>query len=881
MIAPQPGSPMAGQWGSITTAANGWRVVFALCLVLCIVRTSMADPPKVYDIDLPAEGVADALNGLSAQTGAPVVFPYDLVKNRRTSPVAGRFTLLGALDALLKDTGLSGGLSDKGVLTVSLAKSAALKSGETLVTHNDNQQNTNKKRAARPAGIAAFFASIAAGFSSAPHAADDSSSDQTMANVVVTAQKRVERLQDVPVPVTVLNAEALADTNQVLLTDYVSHVPGLEISPSYGGAQSLSIRGITAGIDPNPAVGIMIDGVPYGAAAGAIELTPPPDIDPGDLARIEVLRGPQGTLYGADSLGGLINFVTTDPSTGRYSARVEAGTDGVYNGSGLGYNFRASANIPLADTFAIRVSGFDRHEPGYIDNVETGQKGVNASETKGGRISGLWTPSDTASLKLNALYQDTRYNGVSDVDTENQYTGLPLTGLQQSYLRGTGESDRIIQAYSGTFKVKLGDIDLTSLTGYNVMSFHDDHDFSNLFGGLSGSFFPGFTGAPTFDQTVDKKITEELRLSGSLWHAVDWQVGGFYTHEHDAPILVSLDAADPTTGQIGGIVLGLDIPQTYTEYAAFADLTYHITDRFDVQVGGRESKYDLSNPQTDSGALYGPTPVVAPVQKADANAFTYLLTPRFKISPDLMVYARLASGYRPGGSNCAGVCTGIEAGAPATYGPDKTYDYDLGIKADFLDHLLSIDGSLYYIDWKHIQISFTLPPPSGFLFEGNGNNAKSEGVELSVEARPTSGLTLSGWVSYDDAVLTQPFPAISTLLGAAGDRLPNSARFSGNLSLQQDVPISASLTGFARAQISYVGERLGLFTADGERQTFPAYAKLDLRAGMHYDSWTASVYVNNVADKRGLISGGIGTSIPFSYYVIQPRTVGLSVAKTF
>jgi len=874
MIARHLSSPLVGRRGTIVATLVGCCVWVALCLLLGNVTMAHSEDARMYDIQLPSQSVADALNGLSEQTGAPIVFPSDLVRNCTSNAVFGRYTLLGALEALLKGTGLSGGLADQGVLTI-FAAPPADNLGETTVPNNAklNEQN-NVNRSSR---AAAWFAALAA---AGGVSAQEASTTPTLEEVVVSAQKRGdERLQDVPVPVTVLNADQLAENGQVLLRDYYSSVPGLNILPSIEGGQALSIRGITAGNDPNPVVGIMIDGVPYGAAAGALANTSPPDIDPGDLARLEVLRGPQGTLYGADSMGGLINFVTTQPSVAQYSGRIDGGVSSVHNGSVLGYKFRGSANIPLGDTLAIRVSGFAGRDPGYIDNPVLNLHGVNNSQSKGARIAALWTPSNTVSLKLSGLYQDLRFSGISDVDTVDPYTGLPLYGLQQSYVRGTGGSTRISQAYSAIFHASLGAIELESVTGYNTMHFHDDEDYTYLFGGLSQTFFPPATAAPFFDDELEKKFSEELRLSGTLWKRVDWLIGGFYTHEHD-PILVSSQAADYNTGTLVGVNLTLDFPESYNEYAAFGDLTFHFTDQFDVQIGARESRVEQTINTIDSGALFGPTPVVVPTQSSQHNAFTYLLTPRWKISPDLMVYARLASGFRPGGSNCGGAtCTGPGAGAPPTFSPDKTYNYELGIKSDFFEHLLSIDGSIYYIDWKKIQIS--LDTAANFNYQDNGNSAKSEGVELSFQSKPLSGLTIGGWVTYDNAVLTQDFPSNSTVMGNAGNRLPNSARFSGNLSIEDSFPVSGELSGYAGVQVSYVGDRLGVFTGNGQRQTFPSYAKTDVRVGMRYGSWNAKVYVNNLADERGLLNGGVGYFLPFARLYIQPRTVGLNVSRSF
>jgi iron complex outermembrane recepter protein len=856
---------MAGLRESILTTSTAWRAALALCLALCIVGTSAAETQKVYDLDLRAQSVADALNGLSAQTGAPVVFPYDLVKDRKANPVIGRYTLQAALNALLEGTGLSGGLSDKGVLTVSPENPGTAKRGETRVTH-EKEQNTNKTTGARPAGMATFFASMAAFSASAQEVGID---QNKIEDVVITAQKREERLQDVPVPVTALNADQLADSNQVLLRDYYTSVPAFTVSPNYAGQQMLSIRGITTGGFTNPTVGVLIDDVPYGTST-FFSGNQVPDIDPGDLARVEVLRGPQGTLYGSNSMGGLLKFVTVDPSTTVYSGRLEAGTDYVHNGAEPGYNLRGSVNVPITDTLAIRASGFTREDPGYIDNPVMNENGVNEMYATGGRVSALWRPSEVFSLKLNALYEHSIMDGSSDVDIQPG-----LGDLQQNYIHGIGGYDRTVQAYSAILKARFGGVDLTSVTGYGINKFTASLDFTSVFGPAVEKAF-GAGGAAYLDFNDVSKFSQELRLTGSLWQSFDWLVGAFFTHEN-SPEFYQFPGVVPATGEILGQYWDATSHNTFQEYAGFADLTYHFTDQFDVQVGGRESRITVAQLENvSSGPFVGPVPSITPEVASTADTFTYLVTPRFKLSPDLMLYARLASGYRPGGPQLTAV---IAQGAPPAYNPDKTKNYEIGLKGDFFDHTLTVDGSVYYIDWKQIQIQ--LETPEGFAYDANGGAAKSEGTELTVESRPLTGLAIAAWVAYDDAVLTEAFPAGSTAYGVPGNRLPNSTRWSGNLSVQQDFPLPNGATGFVGATASYVGDRLSVFQSTDLRQRFPSYTKTDLRAGLRYDAWTFNLYANNVADVRGVLNGGIGFDPPFAFDYIQPRTIGVSLVRLF
>jgi outer membrane receptor protein involved in Fe transport len=269
-----------------------------------------------------------------------------------------------------------------------------------------------------------------------------------------------------------------------------------------------------------------------------------------------------------------------------------------------------------------------------------------------------------------------------------------------------------------------------------------------------------------------------------------------------------------------------------------------------------------------------------------ANVFTYLLTPQLKLSPDVMVYARLASGYRPGGTNCAqSGCTGTEVGATVNYSPDKTDNYELGLKGDFLDHALSLDASAFYIDWTDMQVGAVTANHGGYT--SNAGRARSQGLELSAESRPLPGLELSGWIVWNDAHIVS-FPSNSTVAAALGDRLPNSSRFSSNLSIDQDFPLSSTVRGFVGGSLAYIGQRAGAFPTvppSGPaplQGVNPAYAKVDLRAGIEHESWRVNLSALNVADRRGeLTGGGPGAIPPDAIYFIQPRTIWLSVVKTF
>jgi iron complex outermembrane recepter protein len=744
-------------------------------------------------------------------------------------------------------------------------------------------------------GMSALTIANSAKAADAPSGGSSSTTPSSeLEEVIVTAQKREERLQDVPIPVSVVDTKSLTANNLVKLTDFYSEVPGLSIAPSTMSSQTIAIRGITTGAvgsgPPNPApiVAVTVDGVPFGGSGGGDQLVP--DFDPGDLARVEVLRGPQGTLYGASSVGGLVNFVTIDPSPAGVSGRLEAGGNSVQNGSEAGYTFRGAVNVPLSSDLAVRASAFTRQDPGYIDDPPLGLKGVNEDRASGGRLAALWQPSETFTLKLSALYQKITGHNTSD-ETPNppSFFGVPqLADLQQFYIRAvnTYGYDRTAQAYSLKLDWKIGAADLVALTGYNRYAVDDSFDLSLALHSFSEPVF-GTPGNQIVNTIGLDRLTQEIRLSGPLGQKFDGLLGVFYSHEDDYWKWQYL-ASDPLTGaQLGdwGTYNPYNAAILYNEFAAFGDLTYHITDQFDLQIGGRESWLkNTVDPATATGllatAIYGaPTsPYTFPGTTLNENNFTYLLTPRFKISPDFMLYARLASGYRPGGVNI-----GI-LHVPQEYSADKSKDYEIGAKAEFLDHTLSVDGSVYYIDWTNIQLPL-IYPVNGSTYVGNAAGAKSQGVELSIQSRPVNDLTITAWITYIDAVLTQTVPGAGVageIYGFDGDRLPNTPHWSGNLSLDYSFPLGSELRGFVGGAVSYVGDRLDAFSsASPQRQDLPAYTKLDLHAGAIFNSWKVNFYVNNVANERGLISGGIGNQLPYSFYYIQPRTIGGSIEKTF
>lgn len=711
----------------------------------------------------------------------------------------------------------------------------------------------------------------------------------TIEQIIVTAQKRDERAIDVPVAISAVSADALTEQNIVQMSDYYSRVPGLQFAGDE--TYALSLRGVTTGGGTNPTLAILVDEIPFGSTTFlGLGNSRFPDFDPSILERIEVLRGPQGTLYGASSLGGLIKYVTRKPDTNRFYGRVEGGWNTVEDGD-TGWMGRGSLNIPLAsDRAAILLSGFTREDPPYTDNVRVGNeaKDVNEARTSGGFASLLFKPLDTLSFTLTGLYQERDAKFASGIQVEadpltQAPTYVPTFGKHAVSLADTSDVGEQ-QFYSGRIEWDAGPVQVTSLTSWGRSEGTNFNDLTAIFGFLTNFYgAPAGAGVRIEDASDTDKFVQELRIGGSA-SRFDWRTGLFYTKEEGtvAQTLKMFGSATATPYSGSGII-------EYEEYAAFGDVTVHITDQWDIQLGMRYARNDQSY-QSISAVdapvvpVFGPPGATTPVE-SDDSTITWAFSPTYRFNPDLMAYFRVATGYRPGGPN-------TEVGnIPRTYDSDSVINYELGLKGYLSGLGVSFDVALFQIDWKDIQLQNT-DSATQFLYFDNGEDARSRGIEASASWRPVDGLTLEANGTLLDAELTAALPAIAGsdyLVGASGDRLPASAKFTSNLSAQYDFPLAATIDAFVGANWSYIGERKSTFMnsaafAQGaQRFDWPSYSVVDLRTGLRIDeAWSVNLYARNVLDEDGVIVADNrgGTNVPLVTF-LQPRTYGLSVSWDF
>ncbi len=691
----------------------------------------------------------------------------------------------------------------------------------------------------------------------------------TVETVIVTAQKRDESDRDVPMSISVLGGEQLLRTGSTRFEDYIGKVPGLTLVSTNPGSNQIVARGISIGVSAfTSGVATYVDETPYTTEGPfANGGTAAPNLDTFDLQRIEVLRGPQGTLYGANALGGLMKYVTNAPDPSGFAGQVQAGVSTVEHG-GTGYDLHGMVNVPLSDDAALRVVGYSNEYPGFIDDPHRGKKDINDVKISGVRASFLYAPSEDLSIRLSAIYQTLRFG---DFSAEDVFPGtlLPVFGdlTQEREIPQHGGTDNEI--YNATIRWNAGFADVLSTTSYMRVSPTYNYDFSAYYGG----YLTGVKGSP-YGAALDFKepvhgITQEIRLSSHDSGPLEWLVGGYYTDE-TSDEYEGIVPVDLSNGQIQyhdiTSVGAFYITSTYKEYAGFANLDYHITPTFDVAVGGRYSQNDQTYHQVNDGPLVGTADFIT---VSSEDVFTYSGDVRWHVAPNTMLYTRVASGFVPGGPN--DVIPGSTL--PPIYDSSSTLNYEVGVKSNLFDNRLSIDVDVFDVEWQNIQLIAQV----GMLYGAvNGGTARSQGAEWAVGYVPLDGLTLNFSGAYTDARLTESTPA--SVGGHAGDRLPYSAFWTTAVSANYERPVFEEYLGFVNANWRFSGSRGGEFST-GTRQHLSSYNIFDLRAGIENERWTLALYVKNLSDQRAMTA--VQTYSYLTATLNTPRTVGASLTANF
>jgi iron complex outermembrane recepter protein len=730
----------------------------------------------------------------------------------------------------------------------------------------------------------ALVAAIAPFLSQQSRAADVAQpSDDSLATIVVTAEKKEEKLKDVPMSITALGGGSLDNLQYRSFSDYAAMVPGLSLVSSQPGYTNLTLRGQNAG-GVGSTVAVYLDESPFGSSSALLNGSIlSGDFDTWDLQRVEVLRGPQGTLYGANSEGGLLKFVTAPPVLGTFSGAAEVTGESVDHG-GNGGDVRAVVNLPLGDKLALRVGGFTQDVAGFIDDLTRDKIAENDGHKYGGRVSLLAEPIDSLTIRLTASSQESRYNGVPQEDI-NPVTLEPAAGdlVQQRFINQPSTFQ--YKNYNATINWDAGPFSILSTTSYGILNSDAITDDTNA------QLAPGFTlealltgaGVPNTggyeDNLVDlKKFTQEVRVSSPTTNFFEWQVGAYFTRE-EGNLFQHLNAIALPTGTPISALPSLEIvtlDSIYKETSGFGNVTVHILPQFDVQAGGRFSKNEQVASEGLSGLLVGPAQAFS--TPSSGHVWTYSVAPRWHIDADNMLYFRWATGYRPGGPNALPPVAPPDV--PREYGADKTNNLELGIKSSLLNNQLSIDAALFHVDWTNIQL---LEIVDNTGINGNGGKAKSQGFEWTVGYIPVHGLTVNWTGAYTDAKLTTDAPAVN---GVTGDPLPYAPKWGTSLDGEYTAAAFADYKYFVGGTWSYVGARSTDFGSDPTETLqvrLPSYNSYGARVGVNNNRYRVTLYAKNLSDSRGITSyaSSGAPGLNGGAAIIQPRTVGVTLSAQF
>lgn len=816
------------------------KTLLRTCVAVTTLTWAAAAIAQTRTFDVPSDVATNSIPEFARQAGIQIVAPADSLEGVRTPAIKGTIDLHAALAELLKGT-------------------------DVQVASDDGQVITLKAPSKKT--------SVAGDPPADPPADIEGSAIET---VTVTAEKKSEKALNVPMGLTALSGEALQRSQSYRLEDYAGKVPGLTFLDNGQNGSELVIRGMSVGVLPiNSPVATYIDETPYttaGAFAGSFFIAP--NLDTFDMQRIEVLRGPQGTLYGANALAGLLKYVTNAPDPSGFSAEAEAGASSVAHGAN-GFDLHAMVNVPLADDAALRVVGYDNYYPGFINDPSRGLKGINGSHFSGGRASLLYNPTDTLSVRLTAIYQDKVWGDNNNMDVEPG-TLKPAFGnlVQENLISQPGHTTTELYNLTVTWDTDIGKL-LSSSSYFKAGEFVQQDGSKNLGGILSGILGSPY-GLGDITTVNVKSETQELRLSSKENSPLEWQIGALYSHRNslENEPLYPIDISTKTLltnfpTNVGAFLL----KGSFDEWAAFANADYFISPAFDVSFGGRYDSNDQKYFQDFTGIFGGN---IAFGNPSSEGVFTYSTDARWHITPNQMLYARVASGFAPGGPNDATLLSNLQH----SYQSSTTVNYEAGLKGSYLDNHLTLELSAFDIEWSRIQLNAII---NSFGTVTNGGNARSTGAEWNVAFVPLTGLTLDFNGAYTDAYLTTDAPA--SVGGHAGERLPATPLWESSASADYEHPLFDDYSGFVGFNWRFSGSRYAEFEPASPRQEMPSFNLVDARIGIEKSNWSLTFYCKNIANALAInyvedetLLSGNGLQ---SAAVYPPRTFGVELTSNF
>jgi iron complex outermembrane recepter protein len=774
----------------------------------------------------------------------------------------------------------------------------------------------------------------------AQNAAPADSTAPALDEIVVTAQKRVSTVQSTPISISAVTGDELTARGVSSLASLAQGTPGVSLKTEGPSQTEIEMRGLTSSGGNSATVGFYLDDMPLAGPANAQNGHVVIDPDLYDLNRIEMLRGPQGTLFGSGAMGGTVRLISNQPNLTEYQGSAQSVLSGT-DGGGFNHKNNLMVNLPLIDdTLALRLVGTESYTSGWIDRIVAGSfplaggnpvgiargdvsdapvqasyPGSNAYQTYAARASMLWKPSDSLSVTTAFFYTGSQQAGISAYDSDPgklaHYQPFDIAEPLTDSLAG----------YSLSVTYRLSSFDLTSSTSWWSRSSSQVEEASEAFNnplegityssnyGLANPGYYGPTGSgPERGIEVDPthQLSEELRASSSGDGKASWVAGIYYssyysgwTFQGATPNFQSFmdlgTLAPATTPQW----FAADASTRISQFAVFGDFTYALTERLKVDAGARVNHYDYRYSSCISGYGSGQgaaTPSCSGLVALSSTSFNPKLNLTYAFDADRMAYATVATGFRPGGANPVYPTTGAAWGSafqqagytgskwPSTYGPDRVVSYELGEKSRLLNRRLTVNASIYYEDWRHVQLEAF---PNDWALNINGNRVSIWGADIDVLADLGKGFQfeiaagyLNEWLDGGPHWIIQPV-----------HKMPDVAPLSGTVALNYALALTADYSFTARLENSYTGARYSIYFShpyefSGVYRQMPGYALVNMRAGIkHGEKWSATVFASNLTNKHAQLESMFTENEPQPSFTRietnQPLTAGVDLTYRF
>ncbi|MBT0668033.1 TonB-dependent receptor [Novosphingobium profundi] len=741
-------------------------------------------------------------------------------------------------------------------------------------------------------------------------------------DIIVTALRRSTRVQETPVAITALSEKSLQSLGATGIADVVRQVPGLNLIAGESGRTRISIRGIqTAG---ESTVGLYYGETPLTGPSGTS--SDPSGVTPNlnlfDVERVEVLRGPQGTLYGSGSMGGTLRVIFKKPDLAEYEGATELGGEAVEHGE-FGYSMKGVVNVPLFENvLGARLVLYRQQNPGYVDDATISKKNLNRSVLEGARFQLGFEPTDTLAMNFMTIVQTQKFDGTSQ--------WAPSVGKFQSEQKIASPAYDKLQLYAleTKWETPIGTLALNnSFYRWDVRQTNDNSDnyasiaASNRYCGLyqntyAGSLLQGTSaGASTDSSTCASDAggytSAQLQADYQTWAAAQQPIGnyqprfvrnyvnelrlssngsgplgytlGLFREDRNDRVDTMVFAGVPATGEPQSPVIDLGsryVTDEVKQTAIYGEVSYRLFEPLTLTAGLRYYDYKKTVGGANLGYNYfnGQEPTDYREVSANANGFIQKYNLDFKVAPDIMFYATASQGFRPGGAN---LTPGIPESAQ-TYAADSLWNYEAGFKTQWFDRKLTFNIDAYRIDWNNLQTSVRATY-GNFSYIGNVGSARIEGVEAEASVRPVMGLNLNGSFHYLYPRLTaDQVSAEVSASGLKGDILPLIPRITASAGAEYSFPAFQDFNGLLRADWTYTGKMTSqIRPTNSNYREFGKYSLVNLRAGVESERLGVFLYVRNLFNTVGVNSISSATGVADYWATTAPRTLGATLYSNF